>query len=77
MQCLAYELACGGKEQEGYGFPATGRQPRQLLGLAGARLAEAETRLVGCPPLNTDGSECGWLWEWDKGFKMLPVHIHC
>lgn len=22
------------------------------------------------------GSEYGWLWEWDKGFKILPVHIH-
>lgn len=77
MQSLAYGSACGGKEQESCGVPTTWTHPRHLLGWAGAQLAEAGTCLVECPPLDMDGSGYGWLWGWDKGFKILPVHIHC
>lgn len=77
MQSLAYGSACGGKEQESCGVPATGRHSQHLLGWAGAQLAEAETSLVESPPLNMSSSEYGWLWEWDSGFKILSVHIRC
>lgn len=61
MQSLAYGSACGGKEQESCGVPATGRHPRHLLGWAGAQLAEAETCLTERPPLNMGGFEYGSL----------------
>lgn len=77
MQSLVHGLACGGKEQEICEVPATGRHSPYSLGWAGDQLAETETCLVGCPSLNIDHLEHGWLWEWDKGFKMLTVHIHC
>lgn len=84
MQSLAYGLACRGKEQGGWGVPATGWHPWHSLGWAGAQLAETETCLVECPPLNRDGfgsgtkhSESCWFTiiaeEWQPSYMHWKV----
>jgi len=64
MQSLAHGSACGEKEQESSGVPATGRHALHLLGWAGAQLERLRPVLLSAPPLLRAPPEYWCLWIW-------------